>query len=430
MVRVIQCTVVNLSSSSTFRDFDNCPLFKEDEASVVFENIQSLIKINVGLHVESTMPSSTKLLYIISEPDVANRPTAQQSHDLAQRAFKTITYAKRGGVDAAMRSDVESLARKFKDTPESQRPFVCICTGDRDFTPTIANLRVAGISEIMLIHSRSTKGANSGLATRTFPWSMVRKYHNLSSPQKDEIWKQVAADNNTTPLSSDRGRGTTAPALVPSPVVSSTSRKSVDKKDPAIPENVEIIIELQWLIVAYHFKNLILWADRTHNPRKPETDGSDKRDKFLRNPAVYAVTTSKYLLGEKDENETVIRDEDSPCSVTLTVDQKEKKYRLRIVGPSADAADQRHKRLAKMIGNCNKDRKLHSLKSSWEIPHRECIMGSYPLAQEEKDSQATSLFHYNDGSVVVEIVSLNNRFHRKLLQFIEGLEPKDAFWVS
>lgn len=75
-----------------------------------------------------------------------------------------------------------------------------------------------------------------------------------------------------------------------------------------------------------------------------------------------------------------------------------------------------------------KDRKLHTL-AGWEPQHRECIMGAHPLHQEERESQATALFHYNEGTIIAEIVAVNPRRHRSMWRFLESLGPRQAFWT-
>ena len=49
--------------------------------------------------------------------------------------------------------------------------------------------------------------------------------------------------------------------------------------------------------------------------------------------------------------------------------------------------------------------------------------------QEERESQATALFHYNEGTILAEIVALSPRRHRSMWRFLEGLGPRQAFWT-
>lgn len=50
------------------------------------------------------------------------------------------------------------------------------------------------------------------------------------------------------------------------------------------------------------------------------------------------------------------------------------------------------------------------------------------LEQEEKSLQASALFHFNEGTIIVELVSLHSKNHRSLLAFLESLGPKSTYW--
>jgi hypothetical protein len=342
----------------------------------------------------------------------------------------------------AMRQEVDVLVKRFKDVNYGLKPCVCVITGDRDLNPTLANLHLEGFSDVLLIHSRITKSSVSSLASKTFPWSTVRKFHTLSPNQRIEIAMKQGINNEPSPNSSERNsmekddsgytskQGGETKKSKASNLTAGTSsigsnpikpKLGEKSKVEGIQENVEIIIEIQWLAVAAHFRNLMLWAEN----KKLDADNKKSLLSDRSRTASSTLTTKKYLIGEIEEN---VKEEESQCCVTLSIDPKEKKYRLKIIGPSAELADQRHKKLMKMVSAANKDRKTQDL-VGWDLTHRECIMGSSILMQHERESESTALFHYNDGTVVAEIVSLTARHHRQLQRYIESLVPQEAQWL-
>jgi hypothetical protein len=48
---------------------------------------------------------------------------------------------------------------------------------------------------------------------------------------------------------------------------------------------------------------------------------------------------------------------------------------------------------------------------------------------EQKETQATCIFHYNDGAVIVEIVALNTRRHKNLWRYLESLSAREVSWA-
>ncbi|CAM6031410.1 unnamed protein product [Sphagnum compactum] len=104
---------------------------------------------HLGIDVDTALTSLTKLLFLAHETDTANRPTAQQLYDLNDKNFKIISYLKKSGADLAMRNEVDVLSRRCKNVPSPLKPCVCVITGDRDFSPTLANLRLEGFNDVI-----------------------------------------------------------------------------------------------------------------------------------------------------------------------------------------------------------------------------------------------------------------------------------------
>lgn len=57
------------------------------------------------------------------------------------------------------------------------------------------------------------------------------------------------------------------------------------------------------------------------------------------------------------------------------------------------------------------------------------IICSSLICQEEREAHATALFHYNEGTIIAEVVALNQRRHRLLWRFLENLSPRQAQWT-
>lgn len=400
-----------------FWDFDNCPLFKEDEADLVSGSILILLKhhLKVDLGSKDFDQSVTKFLFLAQDSDNTNRPTPQQLHDMISLGYKNVTYGKRGGAELSMRGEVDNLARRSRNLDSDQKPCVCVLTGDRDYSPAVASLRLEGFHDIILVHSRVGKGSSPSLATKALAWSHVRKFHSLNPAQKDQFLIELS------PMSAD-GADTKEKK--------STASVSAGGKSKGVVSEVavEMVIEIQWLAVATHFKNLIVWSDPNLEKKLESEAMAIKKVKST----LLSVSTKQYLLGEvveEDKKSSQARaNQESECTLTLTIDSKEKKYRLKVSGPSSDLVESRHRRLVRILSIFSKDRKLHTLTNGWDIAHRECIIGSLPLINEEKEAEASVLFHFNDGVIIAEIVSLGAKHHKQLFKFLENLDPKEMQW--
>ena len=138
-----------------------------------------------------------------------------------------------------------------------------------------------------------------------------------------------------------------SPPSVPSPLPPGAvvSAKAPVKKSTGPPLLTEIILELQWLCVATHFKNLIAWGQEEQELDEHSDDGSVTRrsptEKRGR-PLNAMVSSQTLLLGEVDgTGDSTCDDGDRSTIVTVMIDTKIKSYKLKISGTNAEAVDRR-----------------------------------------------------------------------------------------
>lgn len=110
---------------------------------------------------------------------------------------------------------------------------------------------------------------------------------------------------------------------------------------------IEKSIDMQWLCVATHFKNLLIWASEDQEAdhgqyqlgtvAQCDDDGRDKEKK--RRQVSTTLISRRLLLGESNISDS--EDEETTSFVTLSIDTKLKSYKLKISGQSADDVERR-----------------------------------------------------------------------------------------
>jgi len=172
-------------------------------------------------------------------------------------------------------------------------------------------------------------------------------------------------------------------------------------------------IDLKYISIAMYMRNLFKWR---RSEEKDMTISSNNNNNTA------SIVHHNYILGE----DTTDYDEDhrAICSVQIESNVKQKKFILHIKGANSIMVNKRGERIYSMVQDMIKNRRLYNMSSSWAAEHRLAIVGSDFLAQEERNTCSSALFHFSGNLIIAEIVSLYIDYQNAMLKFIQKLKPR------
>lgn len=221
------------------RDYDSCPLNVEENAGVVTDILCSTLlnhctqnsrfshmggRDSYGKEL-GLSHRTAKLLFLSADGNGSNRPTSLHMKDLHEKGFRGVSYNQAsGGVEAAMKAEVDAFAPHRANGPNSD---VCVCvltSGSQEFSPVLANLRLLGMTNSILVHSHVPRPTLASLTVRMISWSLLRSAHTVAPQHREEYLSSpgpTAFGRLPSPLMGalDIPGFPGAPGLAPSPPV-------------------------------------------------------------------------------------------------------------------------------------------------------------------------------------------------------------------
>jgi hypothetical protein len=152
-------------------------------------------------------------------------------------------------------------------------------------------------------------------------------------------------------------------------------------------------IDLDKLCIATHLKNLIAWSD-------------DK--------------TTTLLHGEKGYEGV-----EDCCVLKVDSDLRNKRHTLLVSG---EGRVRRASRLQHLVATLQSHRRVYKL-LGWKVQHRDSILDSDILLEQQKVYHATALFHTPEGRVIAECTSLSSKALKDLSTFLTSLVPREDEWT-
>lgn len=155
-----------------FWDVENCSVSADENMPALLARIDEIATNIMGYDWK---PNSV-FKYIYVDPHKKHNPQYRSLTPhlsvLDDNGWTMVNYSMKGNADVNMQQNVNAAI--YQHMHDRVKPVVVMITGDSDFSPVLDHLRLAGWTNVVLLHT-SARGSFISQAPHSFPWQEIRK---------------------------------------------------------------------------------------------------------------------------------------------------------------------------------------------------------------------------------------------------------------
>jgi hypothetical protein len=233
---------------------------------------------------------------------------------------------------------------------------------------------------------------------------------NESLPETNAATAEANVDSNSE-SDTDEVRQPSATQNEDYVLLPATEQETKQREDPIEHTyKTTVVLDLSSYVIANYFKSLIKWG----------LDAAESNEE--------ASNETKTLLLWGEQLEKADEADEGYSSVTLSTDNKNKKYCLLVDGISPTVITARVKRIERLIKIANRLKHTISL-TDWCFHHREAISESDALLSMQKETKSSVLFHNSKERVVyADVVALTGQQQQSMVKYLEKQIPRQGEW--